>query len=89
LLGVLDVRKNTQQWFNRSKRQRRGTQIGGSNGPVGGLNRHEPFDMGSQPDYTTTTELSMVSEGDKREGLSTQRMTGLKDGDGLVNICDL
>jgi len=26
----------------------------------------------------------MVSEGDKREGLSTQRMPGIKDGDGLV-----
>ena len=51
---------------------------------VGGLNRNEPFDIRSQPDHTTTTELSMVSEGDKREGLSTQRMPGIKDGDGLV-----
>jgi len=48
------------------------------------LHRNEPFDMGPQPDHTTTTELSMVSEGDKREGPSIQRMTGIKDGDGLV-----
>jgi len=39
--------------------------------------------MGLQPDHTTTTKLSMVSEGDKREGPSTQRMTGIEDGDGL------
>ena len=76
--------KNTQQLFNSRKRQGRRTQIGGIKGPVGGLNRNEPFDMGSQPDHTTTTELRMVSEGNKREGPSTQRMTGIKDGDGLV-----
>ncbi len=40
--------------------------------------------MGPQPDHTTTTELRMVSEGDKREGPSIQRMTGIKDGDGLA-----
>ena len=76
--------KHTQQLFNSRKRQGRRTQIGGITGQVGGLNRNEPFDMGSQPDHTTTTELRMVSEGNKREGLSTQRMTGIKDGDGLV-----
>ena len=76
--------KHTQQLFNSRKRQGRGTQIGGIKCQVGGLNRNESFDMGSQPDHTTTTELRMVSEGNKREGLSTQRMTGIKDGDGLV-----
>jgi hypothetical protein len=76
--------KNTQQLFNRSKRQRRGAQLGGIKCQVGGLNRNEPFDIGPQPHYTTTTELSMVREGHKREGLSTQRMTGIKDGDDLV-----
>jgi len=75
--------KNTQQLFNSSERQGRGTHVGGITCQVGGLNRHEPFDMGLQPDHTTTTKLSMVSEGDKREGPSTQRMTGIEDGDGL------
>jgi hypothetical protein len=84
LIGVLDVMKNTQQLFNSSKRQGRGTQIGRIKCQVGGVNRNEPFDMGAQPDHTTTTELRMVSEGNKWEGLSTQRMTGIKDGDGLV-----
>jgi len=76
--------KNTQPLFNSSERQGRGTHIGGITCPVGGVNRHEPFDMGPQPDHTTMTELRMVSEGDQREGLSTQRMTGLEDSDGLV-----
>ncbi len=40
--------------------------------------------MGPQPDHTTMTELRMVSEGDKREGPSTQRVTGIEDSDGLV-----
>ena len=83
-MGVLDVLKHTQQLFNSRKRQRRGTNIVGIKCQVGGLNRNESFDMGSQPDHTTTTELRMVSEGNKREGPSTQRMTGIKDGDGLV-----
>ena len=76
--------KHTQQLFNSRKRQGRGAQIGRIKGQVGGVNRNEPFDMGAQPDHTTTTELRMVSEGNKREGPSTQRMTGIKDGDGLV-----
>jgi hypothetical protein len=84
LLGVLDVMKNTQQLFNSSERQGRGTQVVGIKGQVGGVNRNEPFDVGPQPDHTTTTELRMVSEGDKREGPSIQWMTGIKDGDGLV-----
>jgi len=84
LIGVLDIMKNTQQLFNSSERQGRGTHIGGIKCQVGGLNRNEPFDMGPQPDHTTMTELRMVSEGDKREGPSTQRMTGIEDSDGLV-----
>ena len=76
--------KNTQQLFNSSERQGRGANGSGIKCQVGGLNRNEPFDMGSQPDHTTTTERRMVSEGNKREGPSTQRMTGIKDGDGLV-----
>ena len=83
LIGVLDVMKNTQQLFNSSKRQGRGTEIGGIKCQVGGLNWNEPCDMGSQPGHTTTTELSMVREGDQREGPSTQRMTRIEDGDGL------
>jgi hypothetical protein len=84
LIGVLDVMKNTQQLFNSSERQGRGTQIGGIKCQAGGLNRNEPFDIGPQPDHTTTTELSMVSEGDKREGPSIQWMTGIEDGDSFV-----
>ena len=83
-MGVLDVLKHTQQLFNSRKRQGRGTHIGGIKCQVGGLNRNEPFDMGPQPDHTTMTELRMVSEGDKREGPSTQRMTGIEDSDRLV-----
>ena len=82
-MGVLEVMNNTQQWFNSSERQGRGTQSGGITCPVGGLHRNEPFDMGPQPDHTTTTELSMVREGDQREGPSTQRMTRIEDGNGL------
>jgi hypothetical protein len=84
LLGVLDVLKHTQQLFNSHKRQGRGTNIGGIKGQVGGLHWNQPFDMGPQPDHTTPTELSMVSDGDKREGLATERVTGIEDGDGLV-----
>jgi hypothetical protein len=75
--------KNTQQLFNSSERQGRGANVSGIKCQVGGLNRNEPFDMGPQPDHTTTTELSMVREGDQREGPSTQRMTRIEDGDGL------
>ena len=84
MLGVLDVLKHTQQLFNSRKRQRRGTHIVGIKCQVGGLNRNEAFDMGPQPDHTTPTELSMVSDGDKREGLATERVTRIEDGDGLV-----
>ena len=83
-MGLFDVLKHTQQLFNSRDRQGRGTDIGGIKGQVGGLHWNQPFDMGPQPDHTTTTELRMVSEGDKREGPSTQRMTGIEDGDGLV-----
>jgi hypothetical protein len=83
LIGVLDVMNNTQQLFNSSERQGGRANVGGIKCQVGGLNRNEPFDMGPQPDHTTPTELSMVSEGDQREGPSTQRMTGIEDGDGL------
>ena len=75
--------KNTQQLFNSSERQGRGAHVSGITCQVGGVNRNEPFDMGPQPDHTTPTELSMVREGDQREGPSTQRMTGIEDGDGL------
>ena len=75
--------KNTQQLFNSGERQGRGTYVVGIKCQVGGLNRNEPFDMGPQPDHTTPTELSMVREGDQREGPSTQRMTRIEDGDGL------
>ena len=74
---------NTQQLFNSGERQGRGTHVVGIKCQVGGLNRNEPFDMGPQPDHTTTTELSMVREGDQQEGPSTQRMTRIEDGNGL------
>jgi len=48
------------------------------------LKRNEAFDMGLQPDHTTPTELRMMREGDKRESPSTQGVTGIEDGDGLV-----
>jgi hypothetical protein len=83
-MGVLDVLKHTQQLFNSRKRQRRGTQIVGIKCQVGGLNRNEAFDMGPQPDHTTPTELSMVRDSDKRESPSTQGVTGIEDGDGLI-----
>ena len=51
---------------------------------VGGANWNQPFAMGLQPDHTTPTELSMVRDGDKRESPSTQGVTGIEDGDGLV-----
>jgi hypothetical protein len=84
LLGVLEVLKHTQQLFNSRKRQGRGTHIGGIKGPVGALHWNQPFDMGPQPDHTTPPELRMVRDGDKREGLATERVTGIEDGDGLV-----
>ena len=83
-MGVLDVLKHTQQLFNSRKRQGRGTNIVGLKLQVGGSNWNQPLAMGLQPDHATTTELRMVSEGNKREGPSAQRMTGIKDGDGLV-----
>ena len=83
-MGVLDVLKHTQQLFNSRKRQGRGTDGGGIKCQVGGLHRNEAFDMGPQPDHTTPTELRMMRDGDKREGPSTQRVTGIEDGNGLV-----
>ena len=83
-MGVLDVLKHTQQLFNSRKRQRRGRNIVGIKFQVGGLNRNEAFDMGPQPDHTTPTELRMARDGDKRESPSTQGVTGIEDGDGLV-----
>ena len=83
-MGVLDVLKHTQQLFNSRKRQGRGTHIVGIKLQIGGLHWNQPFDMGTQPDHTTPTELRMVSDGDKREGLTTERVTGIEDGDGLV-----
>jgi hypothetical protein len=82
-MGVLDVMKNTQQLFNSSERQGRGTHVVGIKCQVGGLNRNQPFHLGPQPDHTTPTELRMVGQGDQREGPSTQRVTGIEDGDGL------
>ena len=76
--------KHTQQLFNSRKRQGRGTHIVGLKLQVGGSNWNQPFAMGLQPDHATPTELSMVREGDKREGLATERVTGIEDGDGLV-----
>jgi len=83
LLGVLDVLKHTQQLFNSRKRQGRGTQIGGLKGQGGGLHWHQPLAMGLQPDHATPTELSMVREGDKREDLAIEMVTGIEDGNGL------
>jgi len=76
--------KNTQQLFNSSERQGRGANVSGIKCQVGGLNRNEPFDMGPQPDHTTTTELRMVSKSDQREGPSTQWVPGIEYSDGLV-----
>ena len=83
-MGVLDVLKHTQQLFNSRTRQGRGTNVGGIKLQVGGLHWNQPFDMGPQPDHTTPTELRMVRDGDKRESPSTQGVTGIEDGDGLV-----
>ena len=83
-MGVLDVLKHTQQLFNSRKRQGKGTNIVGIKFQVGGLNRNEAFDMGPQPDHTIPTELRMMREGDQRESPSTQGVTGIEDGDGLV-----
>jgi hypothetical protein len=71
LLGVLEVLKHTQQLFNSRKRQGRGTNIVGITCQVGDSNWNQPFVMGLQPDHATPTELSMVRDGDKREGLTT------------------
>ena len=81
---MLDVLKHTQQLFNSRKRQGRETDGAGIKFQVGGLHRNEAFDMGPQPDHTTPTELSMVRDGDKREGLAPEWVTGIEDGDGLV-----
>ena len=83
-MGVLDVLKHPQQLFNSRKRQGRETDGAGIKLQVGGLHRNEAFDMGPQPDHTTPTERSMVSDGDKRESLATERVTGIKDGNGWV-----
>ena len=83
-MGVWEVLKHTQQLFNSRKRHGRGTPIGGIKRQVGGLHWNQPFARGPQPDHTTPTELRMVSDGDKREGLATERVTGIEDGDGLV-----
>ena len=83
-MSVLDVLKHTQQLFNSRDRQGRGTDVVGIKCQVGGLNRNEAVDMGLQPDHTTPTELSMMSDVDKREGPSIHWVTGIEDGDGLV-----
>ena len=79
-MGVLDVLKHTQPLFNSRKRQGRGTPSVGIKLQVGVLHWNQPFAMGPQPDHTTPTELRMVSDGDKREGLATERVTGIEDG---------
>ena len=70
-MGLFDVLKHTQQLFNSRKRQGRETHIVGLKLQVGGSNWNQPFAMGLQPDHATPTELRMVSDGDKREGLAT------------------
>jgi hypothetical protein len=83
-MGVLAVLQHTQQLFNSRKRPGRGTHIVGITRHVGSSNWNQPFAMGLQPDHTTPTELSLVRDGDQREGLATERMTGITDGNGLV-----
>jgi hypothetical protein len=81
---VLDVLTHTQQLFNSRKRQGRGTHIVGLKLHVGGSNWNQPFAMGLQPDHATPTALRMVRDGDKREGLATEMVTGIQDGNSLV-----
>ncbi len=75
---------HTQQLCNSAERKGRRTDGGGIKCQVSGLNGDKPLHIGPQPDHATTAKLSMVSHRDKWESSTTQRVTGINDGDGLV-----
>jgi hypothetical protein len=79
--------QHTQQLFNSAERQGRGTDGGGIKGQGGGVHRDPALHMGSQPDHATTAKLRMGRHRDKWERATTQRVTGIKDGNGLLR-CD-
>ena len=78
---------HTQQLFNSAERKGSGTNGGGIKGQVGGVYGDTALDIGPQPDHTTTAKLRMGHHRDQWESATTQRVTGIKDGDGLFR-CD-
>jgi hypothetical protein len=53
-------------------------------GQVGGLKWNESFFVGPQLNHTTRAKTRIVSHVDKRERLTAQGVTGIKDRDGLA-----
>ena len=78
---------HTQQLFNSAERKGSGTDGGGIKGQVGSVQGDQPLHMGPQPDHTTTAQLRMGRHRDQWERATTQRVTGSKDGNGLLQ-CD-
>ena len=74
---------HTQQLFNSAERKGSGTDGGGIKGQVGGVHRDPSLHIRAQPDHATTAKLRMGRHRDKWERATTQRVTGIKDGDGL------
>jgi len=76
--------KNTQQLFNSAERKGSGTDGGGIKGQVGGVHGDTSLHIGPQPDHATTAKLRMGRHRDKWKSATTQRVPGIKDGDGLL-----
>jgi hypothetical protein len=69
---------------NSAERQRRGRNIIGIKGQVGGLKWNQPFFVGPQLNHATLAKTRIVSRIDKRERLTAQGVAGIKDRDGLA-----
>src|SRR6266852_4285364 len=84
---MVDVMNHTQQLFNSAERKGSGTDGGRIKGQVGGVHWDPSLHIGRQSDHATTAKLRMGRHRDKWERATTQRVTRIKDGDGLFR-CD-
>jgi len=83
----MSANHHTQQLFNSAERKGSGTNGGGIKGQVSGVYGDTSLYIGPQPDHTTTAKLRMGHHRDQWESATTQRVTRIKDGDGVLR-CD-
>jgi hypothetical protein len=69
--------------FNSVNGKGRGADVVGIECQIRGANRHQTFNLWPQPDDATMAEIGVVGHRDERQGPSTQRVTGIDDGDSL------